>query len=249
MNLHWANLIGQASLVLAILALIFAWFQTREARQQTNRLKSHSEALVLITESLSTRYLGPFPEYLTVVNDLIKSARTELHIVNGNPTPAYFSAPSTWLDYIQAIERKVRSGVSVHLICMGDALRRQRLEQQFPSSKDEWDRWIPDNLSKLKEFLRFRYSNKKPEELDYAAFLDLLQVTQRDILKEKFQGVEISEVDQIVSVQVWIADKAQAVFAIQTSPTNALSHGLYTSDPRFVNALHAMIELYDLKLP
>jgi len=249
MNLNWTNWLGQMSLVLAVLALAFAWFQTREARKQTKRLQNHSEALVLITESLSTRYLGPFPDYLTVVNEIIKSTRNELHIINGNPTPAYFSAPSLWVDYIQAIERKVRSGISVRLICMGESLRRQRLEQQFPSSKQEWEGWLAENQSKVNEFLRFRSSGTKQQELDYARFLDLLEATQRDLLKEKFSGVEVSEVDQLVSVQVWIADKAQAVFAIQTSSTNALSHGLYTSDPRFVNALGAMIELYDLRLP
>lgn len=246
MDLDWATWVGQVSLWLAVLALILAGFQSWEARKQTKRLQSHSNALVHITESLSTRYIGPFPDYLSSVTEIINTARTELYIINGNPTPAYFSSPSLWLDYAQALERKSRSGVSVRLICMGENLRRQRLEQQFPSSQEEWNSWIIDKHSEVAEFLKFRFSGTKIEELDYRKLLDFLQTTQREILKEtfKFNGVEVLEIDQIVSVQVWIADKERAVFSIQTSPTNALSHGLYTSDPLFVNALHSMIDLY-----
>lgn len=247
MNLDWSNWLGHVSLWLAVLALVLACFQTWEARKQTKGLKSQSDALILITDSLSTRYLGPFPDYLTAVSELIKTARTELNIINGNPTPAYFSAPSIWLDYIQAIERKVRSGVSVRLICTDESQRRQRLEQQFPSSQQEWDKWAADRHSEVAEFLRFRYPEIKVAELDYRKFLDLLQSTQRDLLRESFKlnGVDVLEVNQIVPVQVWIADRARAVFSIQTLRPNELSHGLYTSDPRFVNALHSMIELYE----
>lgn len=242
----WGQWFGQATLWLAVLALVLACFQTWEARKQSTRLKAHSDALVLITGSLSTRYLGKFPDYLPVVSDLVRSARIELRIVNGNPTPGYFSSPSTWLDYKQALEKKVRSGVVVSLICMNDRQRRQRLEQQFPTSQQGWDDWVIANCAKVVEFLKFRFPDTKLEELDYSKFLDLLQMTQRDILKDSFKlnGISVLEIDQTVLVQVWIADKERAVFSIQSLQANTLSHGLFTSDPLFVSALHSMIELY-----
>jgi hypothetical protein len=210
-------------------------------------MRSQSDTLIMITESLSTRYIGPFPDYLTAVNELINTASSEIHMVTGNPTPAYFTAPALWLDYVQAIERKARSGAAVRLICSGETLRRQRLEQQFPSSKQDWDEWVANKQSEVAVFLRFRYPEIKVAELDHTKFLELLQATQRDLLREalKLNGVDVLEVNQIVPVQVWIADRARAVFSIQTLQPNALSHGLYTSDARFVSALLSMIEFYE----
>ncbi len=247
MNLDWGALLGQVSLWLAIVALVLACFQSWEARKQTKRLQSHSSALVLITESLSTRYIGPFPDYLSSATEIINSSHRELQIIVGNPAPAYFSSPSAWMDYTQAVERKARSGVAVRLVCMGEAQRRRRLEQQFPTSQSQWETWIVDKQAEVSEFLRFRYSETKLDELGYAELLNLLQTTQKDILREsfKFNGVKILEVDQIISIQAWIADKARAVFSIQTLASNSISHGLYTSDPLFVNALVSMIELYE----
>src|SRR6185369_711129 len=244
--MDWSRWLNEGSLGLAVVALILACFQTWEARKQTKRLKSHSDALGLITESLSTRYLGPFPEYLSVVTDLVSSAKAELLIVVGNPTPAYFSNPALWIDYVQAVEKKTRSGVSVRLICMAENQRRQRLEQQFPTSNEEWEKWLNDHTDQVMEFLKFRFSEIKISELDYKKFLELLQTAQREHLQQSFQynGVEVIQVPEMVTVQVWIVDKARAVFSIQTLPTNSLSHGLFTSDPHFVSALYSMTEVY-----
>ena len=243
------NILGVISLIVGALALILGLVQSWEAKKQTKRLKAHSDALGLITDSLSTRYIGQFPDYLVSVTNLIESAKSELNIIKGNPTPAYFSDPTLWVNYSQAIERKSHSGIAVNMICMTEHQRKDRLAQQFPTSKEKWDDWIKNNHSKVSHFLKFGYSKTKPEDLNFKVFLDLLLSTQTKMLNESFKskGVEVLEIDQVMPVQVWIADRKQAVFSIQALPTNTISHGFYTSDPRIVSALHLMTELFTNK--
>ena len=245
MSVELEKFLGVAGLALTVIALLLAFYQTWDARKQAQRLKSHSASLRMIADSLSTRYLGPFPDYLSAVTNLVESSVKELCIVNTIPTPAYFSAPSLWLPYRHAIERKVRAGVSMHLVCMNESQRQKRTAKQFPSSRKEWDCWIVTNRDKVVEFLRFRYPDVKLDKLDHAKFLELLLATQRDLLGEMFRGVEIREVDQVVSLQIWIADKSRAIFSIQTLAPNGQSHGLFTSDALFVTALRSMMNLYD----
>lgn len=246
MTIEWINTIGGISLVVGIAAFILGGIQSWEARKQTKRLKIHSDALILIANSLSTRYIGQFPDYLNTVTSIIEEAKSELNIIKGNPTPAYFSEPSLWINYSQAIERKSHSGISVNIICMGEKQRKIRLAQQFPTSKERWEEWLKINETKLIHFLKFGHPNVKIAELDCNKFLELLLATQTKMLNDSFKmkGVDVLEFDQVMPVQVWISDRKQAVFSIQTLPTNTISHGFFTTDQRIVSALYQMTELF-----
>lgn len=240
------EIVGTAGVALTVIALILAGIQFLEARRQTSRLAEQSSALGFIAGSLSTRYLGPFPEYLSSVTDLVETAQQEVQILNGNPTPAYYTSPALWTRYSQAVQRKAQEGVLVSLVCMGESERRERLRLQFPTSDEAWIPWKAANSTRVEEFLKYRFRSINIQELGYEEMHRLLLQVQTDLLREAFeyQGVRVSQVDKLVPVQVWIVDDKSAVFAIQTSPSFAISHGLFTSDPQFVAALKAMIVLY-----
>jgi hypothetical protein len=246
MDPNTLSIIGLISFIVGVIALIVSLIQSFQSNKQTKRLQEHSSALGLIADSLTTRYIGPFPQYLPSVINLLETAVTEIKIVKGNPTPAYFTDPLLWINYSQSIERKTHSGVAVSIICMGENQRKIRLAQQFPTTTEKWNEWIKKNDSKVEHFLKFGFPNINIQELNYSKFLDLLLTIQSKMLLDSFKlkGVEVTEIDQLVPVQVWISDKKQAVFSIQTLPTNAASHGFITSDPRIVSALYEMTELF-----
>lgn len=240
------DLISLVGLFLTVIALTVALLQTRGVVRQGSLLRRHSASLEEIIASLSTRYLGVFPSYLYDVVNWLELTQREVRIVVGNPAPAYFSDPSVWLAYKQVIERKVHAGVAIRMICMSEPLRRKRLGQQFPVSEEQWPVWLGRNRERLADFLRHRCPEREVDELCCADLQDLLVQTQNDVIKDlRLRGVEIVEVDQWVSLQAWIADGVTAIFAIQTSEAQIVSHGLYTSDGRFVDALLAMIDLYN----
>lgn len=155
--IHNSSLVGTVSLWLGIIALIIACIQFRDAHKQAKLMESQSNALGFVTQSLTTRYIGPFPEYLPQVADLIETAKVELRIITGNPVPAYFSAPNVFMNYSHAIERKVRSGVDVTMTCMDQSQRLKRLKLQFPTSQEAWEAWLPVHRGEVETFAKYRF--------------------------------------------------------------------------------------------
>jgi hypothetical protein len=85
----------------------------------------------------------------------------------------------------------------------------------------------------------------KFEDLDADSFMQSLLDTQSNLMANSHEliGAAIEEVDQVLPVQIWMADGERAVFSVQTQSEDSLNYGLYTSDPRFVNALREMVNL------
>ena len=169
--------ISMISLWVGIVALMVALIQSRESSKQTKHLQEQYASLTLIKESLSTRYLGQFPEYLFHLAKLIDSAKSDIHIIKGNPIPAYFSAPSIWMNYHHALERKSLEGIQINIICMDARQRDIRLIQQFPNSQQEWENWISPkskNLDLLNHFLKYNFPEIKLEELTSKFYFSII---------------------------------------------------------------------------
>jgi hypothetical protein len=240
-GIGWSTIL---SLVLAVVALTLATSQSYQAVRQAKRLNEQSEKLQFVTDSLSTRYLGRFPDYIPHVIQLIDEANVDLRILAANPVPAFFTAPKLALDYANAVERKSRV-VRVRLTCLNGTQRRRRLQVQFPTTPEKWSDWKPANQAQIEEFLRF-WHPKFDADIDHQKFLELLTKVQQSLFKRAFQdyGVKVREVSRMIAVQAWIADESRAVFSIESSD-EAYTEGLYTSDPKFVKALASMADLYD----
>lgn len=238
------QLITVGGLVLTIVAFGLAIFQVLQATGQSRNIKAHETSLRAIASSLSTRYIGVFPEYLSTVIGLIDRAKSDLLIVNDNPVPAYFSSPLTWIDYRRSVDMKIHSGVHVTLISITDAQRLRRMRDQFIMTPEEWPGWCERNKKLIDTFMIQQYPDEATQPIQPDRFLAMLVETQKRLTADLFAHATRVEADAIVTLQVWIADKKEAVFTIETNAANSLSHGLYTSDPEFVAALYAMAELY-----
>jgi hypothetical protein len=232
-------------LVLTILALAFATYQAVQSRRQSDKLEGHNASLSLITEALTTRYIGPFPEYMQEIINTLETATKEILIVSTQPSPSYFSNPKVWIQYSQVLQRKSREGVDIKVLCTSEDKRRIRMDLQFKRAVDDWSSWSKQHQSTIEEYLKFRNPNLKFKDLDCDTFIQSLLDTQSSLMENSHEliGAAITEVDQVLPVQIWMADGAQAVFSVQTQSESSLNYGLYTSDPRFVNALREMISL------
>ncbi len=251
MDSYWINFIGIISLVLGIIALGISFLQVSQANIQVKQLKMHSTALSTIAESLSTRYIGKFPEYLEIVTSLIEESRSEVKIIKTNPIQAYFTDFALWKKYCEAIESKLASGVSIKITTLTERQRKVRLRLQFPNTKPEWEIWKGNNIVKINSFLNLRYPSIKVEDVDYNKFVNLLADTQNNLIYENFKlkGIDLIEVDQPMHMQVWVSDEKQAVFTIQTLQAKSISHAFITSDARIVSALYIMCDLFAVQEP
>lgn len=94
------QLLNIVASVLTIVALGIAAWQTYEARKQTKALQE-------IHQSLTTRYLGPYPEFLSTIIPILESAKTSLIILTHCPAYAGFTNPDQEQIARQVIERKL----------------------------------------------------------------------------------------------------------------------------------------------
>src|SRR4051812_11661958 len=103
MRITLVDWLSFGSLLLAIIALGLAMIQLLDARRQAKGLERQGQALTFVTNSLSTRYIGPFPDWQRGLSDLIDSAKRELRVLSANPAPGYFTDPANFMSIRHAI--------------------------------------------------------------------------------------------------------------------------------------------------
>jgi hypothetical protein len=129
------------TLSLAVVALAFSIYQTRD--------------LMTIKVSMSTRYLGRFPEYVGQIAELIDHAEHSLVIVCDVPGYSLFSNRKSWLDYERAVKNyHLKRNSYMKLVVLDATGRLARMTEQLQSAVDDWPKWLDnkrnmDNLETL----------------------------------------------------------------------------------------------------
>lgn len=219
----WAGGIATAA------GLLFAIVQTWQA-------KAHANALSEIHKSLTTRYIGQFPDFCRNIVDVIGRAKSSIVIMCDFPGYAAFSAPSTFLAYRQILERKLHEGVKVSLTCYDSQRRREFFDEGFRGART-WEAWRQENLAHLREYLRHEGREKELETLTQSKLGDLLEEEDRRILTSYLRGAEIREMGAHLPVYCWLVDGMEAIFVFSVRSEQAFEHGFATTDARLITAL------------
>jgi phosphatidylserine/phosphatidylglycerophosphate/cardiolipin synthase-like enzyme len=151
------DIISLIGLILTIVALALALFQQRSAN-------AHAKGLKEIRHSMSTQFIGLFPEFIPDVVRLIQSAKQEVLIAYGQVTYGIFSYRQMWLEYKTALEHKLQDGVPVDLLCLDEKEREKHQKEQFYLASNSWEEAINDSQFKarLENFLhRFGGTTKE----------------------------------------------------------------------------------------
>lgn len=252
-----------AGLIIAIVALVavpFAMKQYFDAKEQTEKLKeattqlsAQTKRLEDIWSSLSTQYLGVFPNYLDDIVKLLEGAHKSIIIFCDYPAYGCYSDPDQWLKYKQTIERKIQDEIDVRLTCMNAERRRQYHRDQFKSIEQDWKEFIftEPNHDLLKRFYqRYRNAldspNKKIEELSFDDFEKLMAEANQSMLNEVFADAKEPPVELGVDMPLyfWLVDGAHAVFAIPSLSDEATEHGFKTGEAKLITAFLDMRSRY-----
>jgi hypothetical protein len=231
LEIRWAEAI---TLVLAVVALALACWQAWEARQQTKSLRT-------IGGSLSTRYLGPFPDYLPDLLKLFSGVKEELLICSTIPLHGVFTSPPDWFDMKQQIEQLLSSAEHPRIVAVftEETARQAYLRGQFHHELEDWDNWraIPRNRKRLQHFAERYGWMKSIEELTKEDFLQLFEVSSQEELRSTFRGATLYESDERHRLNIWVADGKAAVFAFPTMTPQFVNHAFWTSDKKLIAAL------------
>lgn len=120
----WLSLIGG---IATIVALALAIMQ--------------GKTILRIRESLSTQYLGRFPEFMPAITRMIESARHTIDILCDVPAYGFFTDQLNWLNYESAIKLKLAPGanVKIRFACLGKNERSSIHDSQFSHAFAHWN--------------------------------------------------------------------------------------------------------------
>ncbi|HEX3324089.1 MAG TPA: hypothetical protein VHR65_02960 [Solirubrobacterales bacterium] len=263
---------------LAFAALIYALRQFNDAGQTLSRIGDVNENLNKLTgrlddsvgdigerlqESvkslegqLSTKQLGLFPDFMPDIVDLLDEAEGEVLICCDHPAYGVFSAFSEYESYATAIQRKVKQGIPVSLLC-NDEARCEELREIQITIGGEWSKWR--QKENMRDFLT-KYGDTKqrwsvrlwPVRIDKDEFLEVLAKADERALLEVFAGVPAGrkvKTHDVLPIYFWMASgtrkrKARAVFAMASLTEGAFEVGFQTEDPGLILALKGIFGRY-----
>ena len=217
--------------------------QISELRNIKNTAADQIAELQTIKQSLSTRYIGVFPEYYPKIIELIEGADNKIFIICDFPCYAGFSDRKNWLRYKHALERKAAEGKKIRLICFDETLRREVLQEQFFTANANWEEWKEIAANKMRlQALIASYPKESLEQLTKDRFLEMLEGEEKLALVDTFRKAEVTETGISMPFYFWLIDERRAIFAI--AGMGEEEHGFSTIDQQLINAFTNMKELH-----
>ena len=188
-------IVGIMGLLFTVIALSFSLWQISEARK--------------ITDSISTRYIGEFPDFIEQINDLLSEAKEEIIIMTDVLGYGMYSNPEGFHKYLSIIEKKASEECSIKFVVYNKSLLNRtrqmqhignanieryhqlRKDQMHKDANNLRDSIFTENLkdkgSILKKFQKYEFANshKTKDKRNFEEF---------DIIKSKFETNKIDSI-------------------------------------------------------
>jgi hypothetical protein len=249
-----------------LLALLLAVYESMRSKRQSTQLQSVSEEflknqreLEKISQSLSTKVIGIFPNYLDRLAELISSAENSVRIMCAYPQHGAFSCPDGWSKLEGAIREVIRNDeIGVELVFSSSRVRLENDREQFHEALSDWDSWKNRNSRQLSVY--FQKNSGGVNTSDYHSPQDLKTCEDWFQLQELCEQnalavwrgwdglLDITEVDELMPVFVWIRDDNEAIFVLMSYEQSAVSYAFYTCDAGLVGALASLVHRYKERL-
>lgn len=211
-----------------------------------------------IARSVTTRYVGPFPDYLADVLDLARGARRRLWIMADCVDHGSFSDPVLFKSVRREIEDAAQNrDVSVQILVCGEPAPISR-------SSPWWGYTFEEALTKggFKECLDFycKYNHKKPEELpnDDATYRKMLLDDYEKVEKGfRTAGADIRPAaqpgpkagahqnDKEPGLFFWLQDDKEAVFILAHTGPNSQGLAFRTRDSSLIKIIESTFQRND----
>jgi len=204
---NFLQTLGHVAALVTVVALAFAIFQARDAK--------------LTRDSLSTRSVGQFPNFLTDIVQVLERARSEIVILCDFPAYGRFSNADTWRAYSEAILSKSASDVRVSCVFLTPEARLDFSRKQFPEAAQSDLRWKQQLVARpfrdnLFSFLKRHNREVEIATISFETFLEILEIDDKLALRTTFRDAEIIVTADSMPLYFWIADRRMGVFSFPT---------------------------------
>jgi len=195
-------------------------------------LAKQTSGLKDISGSVSTRFVGAFPENMREIIELLKSARETIEIVVDFPGYGQYSALKYHKEYIKALIEARHKKVAIRIICYQLALVRKERMEQFPDiTPEEWAQKISEK--KFNDY--FAEFKDLPRPGDRAGLRDALTRRDRGLIEElhhpqltwKFHP-------ELAAFFLWRIDNAEAIFTFKNVGRTDVGLSFRTHDGNLV---------------
>jgi hypothetical protein len=241
---HMSEWIGED--LLAFTAIVFAMVQFLDAREGEQDLRTIEKAMETAVDRLSTRAIGPFPDNLDDVVELITGAKSSVQILVDFPGYGQYSQPELHQQYLEALsEAASRPNVKFQLISYDHALTETETKLELPEDltnlqhkdKDRFVGYLKANGIDAKNVPRTRKALETLLRTQQNENLQTLesQIKHRDKLEHKY-------LCERVPLFLWLIDKREAVFTFKNLERNDQTYSIRTTDGWLVNNLGSYFE-------
>jgi len=235
---------------LTVIALILAIVTVRDVRILLVREKENAVRILniyksaeQIADSITTKYVGFFPNNMDEIIKLIESTRRELIIICDVPKYGHFSNPWGFDRYNQAL-RELLIGSNkreVTLIVYDKEQRMQNSKVQFNMPYKQIE-----ESEEYRNYFKYHKNNpviKEPTEKTLDGFRKWLEEKHASIIEEWASlGIHIFECPTTFRFYAWISDDHKAVFSFYNYGHEPREVSFKTRDQSLIKILKNIAE-------
>jgi hypothetical protein len=248
-----------AALVLAIVAIVFAYRQYKDSAEQSGALEkvlrnageqrdaltnvlrkaeTQLAKLEIVANALPTRFVGTFPSNLHEILEVVRSTESHLLVLVDFAGYGYYSAPREFAAYYQELRKTgLRSGVEVQMICYNRTAGDAAAEYQFPR-----DAFAAERAGEMyRHFFDVCFPHvPKPET--WEAFNDASWSFEDDYRQAlHLTGWRLLEAATHLPFTAWVRDHKEAIATFQNLTRFGDEFCFRTTDPQFVRFFEKQI--------
>jgi hypothetical protein len=231
---------------LAIMGILYGfhtlWEAHRERAVRQTRWEEHRAKMEEIARSMSTRYIGPFPDHLDDIVEVVQRADRDVVMMADCMDYGSFWRPETHTKLHDAVKNAVRKKISVRILVGGEPEAITRSSHLRTSDFDK--------IYATTEFAHyFDVYAGDPKPNTFEEFRRIMMTHQERFKQELLSvGVEIRTLPQEVACGVnlflWMEDDQDAVFLFPESSDRTIGLAFRTRDSKLLEIFKATFERY-----
>ena len=205
--------------------------------QVLEKVKGLEQLSEVISESISTRYVGNFPDNMNEMIKLIPTTQKRLIIVCDVPAFGHFSNPEGFRQYnlaLQTLLNRTSKKPEITLVNYDLKRRLNNSANQFKMPVHELRK-----SESYKNYFNYWGDDRKEPKVenleDFCSWLDMRHRRFQDDLEEK--GVRVYETSKDLRAFIWIVDDREAIFSFYNYGSENREVSFRTNDKRLIESL------------
>ena len=217
-------------LLLTLVALIAAIWQLRQASDQTKQL-------LAIQQSLSTQFLGLFPDFNEEIAELIKTANSSVEVFCDLPGYGMITNNVAWFRINSEIQNAKERGIRPRMNFFDQDQRRKIIVDQATQIETSGGDMTSDFKSALEKIF-----DTKIQNFSASSFVENCLMEHSRIIENEFRGSDIEEIRANIPIYFWLVDDREAIISIPVYSEEITEYGFKTRDISFISALKSIRE-------